>query len=473
VTFSRYISALLAVTLSGCSSVPLPPTSVPDPAAAIARSISIIRQATDRQPAVLKILFYGQSISAPQWTDKAMEALRAKYPNVTFDYRNMALGGWASQALVRTAARDVKEFHPDLIVFHVYGDHREYENIIRIFRSETAADVIIQTDHVTAPVEPVCLAGLHLRWSPPPGCTGHFYFTQNNWEEFMSSVWMPTMANKYHLAIEPRRTQWDAYLRTHHLEPKALLADAVHPNPRGWTLMAQLFTSWFTDIVDKGAILKPLDAKAVQEFAPPKPGTRTRYQFDGTRIELLSTGPLSGKIRLTVDGKAPKDLDGCWQNSRVTYLSNVPDWPALKQVSVKSDYRRADTFTLTVKNLNASQNKFNFTLVSKHLGPDGEGTADSTFKSRSGNVSIEPGDWMIAEARQVSNKGIAEGANLTWQRFFACGDQAPITLKDGSVEQRYVVATGLSNGPHLVEIELASDAPAVRAARAYRPSLLE
>src|SRR5579863_2166723 len=174
-----------------------------------------------------------------------MASLRAKYPAVTFDYRNLALGGWSAKLLARAAARDVEDFYPDLIVFHVYGDQHAYEQIIQTFRSETSADVIVQTDHVVEPVEPVCAAGFHLRWSPPPGCSGHFRFTQHHWEDFMSGLWIPAMARKYDLAMEPRRQQWNGYLVAQHLRPMALIGDAPHPNARGWALMADLFTSWF------------------------------------------------------------------------------------------------------------------------------------------------------------------------------------------------------------------------------------
>jgi hypothetical protein len=82
----------LSLVLSSCflqvSAEPVPP----DPDQAIGRSLSIIRSATAEKPQVLKILFYGQSISSPAWTDPAIAALRVKYPNVAFVYRNLALG---------------------------------------------------------------------------------------------------------------------------------------------------------------------------------------------------------------------------------------------------------------------------------------------------------------------------------------------------------------------------------------------
>ena len=35
------------------------------------------------------------------------------------------------------------------MIFHVYGAHTDYEDIIRRTRERTTAEVLIQTDHVT------------------------------------------------------------------------------------------------------------------------------------------------------------------------------------------------------------------------------------------------------------------------------------------------------------------------------------
>ncbi len=172
---ARLASSLPALLAAGCSVAPPAAPAPPDPQQALARSLSIIHAATPEQPRVLKILFYGQSISTPKWTDQAMATLRARYPAVVFDYRNLALGGWDSVLLERAVDRDIDEAQPDLIVFHVYGDHRAYERIIQAFRRRTAADIIVQTDHIVEPIEPLCprghpsalVAAARLHWPYP------------------------------------------------------------------------------------------------------------------------------------------------------------------------------------------------------------------------------------------------------------------------------------------------------------------
>ncbi len=467
-SFLLYPAILL---LAGCSIAPSAAPAPPDPAKAIARSLAIIRDATPRHSRVLKIVFYGQSISTPKWTDQAMATLRARYPDVAFDYRNLALGGWSAKFLSRAAARDVADAYPDLIVFHVYGDHHAYEHIMQIIRSQTAADVIVQTDHVTGPVEPVCDAGFHLHWSPPPGCEGHFRFRQHDWSVFMSSVWIPTMAHKYDLAMEPRRQEWQAYLQARHLDPMVLIHDIPHPNAQGWTVMASLFTAWFEKLEDRAANVVPRDPDRARSLAPPRPGVPIRYEFDGNRIELLAAGPTDGQLDVKIDGEAPEDLDGCWQNERASRLPNVPDWPALKQVTVNPAFHHADRWTIRLGHFNAAQDQFDFTVTDTRSGAEGSGTAGRAFTSGDGRLTIDPQDWNIAYARQVAAKGLSEGASFTVERRFVCGDQAPVPLPGGGVEQRHVIATGLANRHHVVELKLKQGAPAISEVRAYRPPL--
>ncbi len=464
-SFAAASLVLAPLFAAGCARTPAPP--VPDPAQALARTAAILRSGTPDHPSVLKILFYGQSISTRHWTDQTMAMLRSAYPNVRFDYRNLAVGGWSATTLDHAAARDVAETYPDLIVFHVYGDHRAYERIIATFRRETAADIIVQTDHVVTPVEPLCDTGLHLRWSPPPGCRGHVWFKQHVWEDYMSGRVLPDLAGRYDLALEPRRRRWDAWLRAHHLPPTALLADVPHPNKRGWTLMARLFASWLEAVAAAPTRAAPGPAR-VRTLPPPRPGVPASYQFTGNRIELLAAGPLDGKVTASVDGKPPQALDGCWRDSRVSRLPNVPDWPGLTRVGTAASFHRADRWRLRIGGLDPAQDRFSFTL-SDATGAEGGGSADASFTSRDGVVTITPEDWMVAAARGAAGRGVPEGTVLSWDRRFACADEPPVPLGLGAVEQRHVIATGLPDAPHVVTVTLARDAPAVREVRVYRP----
>ena len=457
----------VVVCLAACT--PTPSERPLDPAQALSRSIIVIRTATPAHPHVLKVLFYGQSITSPAWTDQAVERLRRIYPNVRFDVRNLAIGGFSAKDLERTTTRDLESFYPDLIVFHVYGDHNAYERIIRLFRSKTAADVVIQTDHIAEPMEPLCDEGLHLAYAAPPGCIGHFWFKQHAWGEHMSGVVVPRIARTYDVAIDPRRQRWNAYLTTHGLQPPALLSDEVHPNSEGWRLAADLFTQWFESVV---ASSDGAPSDGVQSFAPPAPGTAARYAFNGNRIELVATGPMEGHVTADIDGHKSSDLDGCWQNTRTTMIPTAPDWPVLRRVTIAPSYHQRDQWTVRVGNVDAGRNRFEFSVRSAAGGADGTGYSDVDYRSPSGRVAIASIDWLQGPVAKLASAAPG-GFEFGWARTFACSDQPPVPLDPGRVEQRFVVATGLENGAHQAVITLSRDAPEVTEIRVYRPPLKE
>jgi hypothetical protein len=318
------------------------------------------------------------------------------------------------------------------------------------------------------PPEPVCAAGLHLAWSPAPGCTGHFWFRQRHWEDFMSGRVFPELAGRYDLALEPRRTRWNAYLQAHHLQPTALLADSVHPNPTGWTLMARLFTSWLEEVAATRHPVAP-DPQQVRDQAPPAPGVEATYRFTGNRVELLADGPLAGHVEATVDGRARAAVDGCWQVSRVSPMPNAPEWPALRQVIVDPALHRPERWTVRLHGLDGPQAHFSF-AVSDSRGPIGTGTSDADFTSARGEVRLLKGDWVVASAHALDGKSIPEGSSFTWDKHWACGDE-PAALAAGGAAHRYVVATGLPNGEHLLKLRIGPGTPRVKAVRSFRPPL--
>ena len=99
----------------------------------------------------IRILFYGQSITAQRWRDHVVADLNKRFPEAYLEIQNRAIGGFQSPALRRTAEHDLYPFYPDLLIFHVYGDLANYEAIIRKVRETTTAEIVLWTDHVAHP----------------------------------------------------------------------------------------------------------------------------------------------------------------------------------------------------------------------------------------------------------------------------------------------------------------------------------
>lgn len=191
------------------------------------RAMHLMATSTAQQPNTVRILFYGQSITEQAWWTDVADDLRRRFPHARLVIENRAIGGHAAQLLVKTAEADLYPFYPDLVIFHVYGDHRDYESIIRRIRERTTADVALQTDHLGAN------DSLNEETDPAR-------LTPANWAPWMNYVFLPGIARRYQVELVDQRNAWKQYLRDYGLAPQALLRDGVHLNAQGEYLMAEI-----------------------------------------------------------------------------------------------------------------------------------------------------------------------------------------------------------------------------------------
>lgn len=439
----------------------------------IARTLEIIRTSTPTNHKVLKVLFYGQSITRSGWHNAVVAHWHEKYPNTVFVVENRALGGFASQVLVRTTEQDIAAFYPDLIIFHVYGDHRAYEKILRMFRSLTAADVILQTDHGEVLPDPPCAEGLQLSRHPMPGCAGVLWVHQRLWHDEMSYHKIPAFGNKYEMAVEPQHMWWRDYLLQRHLEPQSLIMnDGLHPNEKGNQLIAGFFNQYFDDLVEhwngqteQNVVSMPFDA------AERSNGTQS-LKFEGSRVELLTSQALAVWPLVKIDGQSPKDIDGCYQVTRSTPLTSVPDWPAVRRITLLHDRTAAD-WTATITNISQDQKLVDFTVKETATGDEGSGNSSGKYVSKSGQLTIDGDDWMFQRGYELKHVPLQVPAEVHWSVQYICGGTPEVIERgNGMPEYRYVLGAGLANGGHTVElVSPPNDLAAALEFRAYRPPL--
>ncbi len=173
----------------------------------------------------MRVLFYGQSITGQPWTGLVAEDLHRRFPNADLEVVNKAIGGFASQLLVKITEHDVIAFHPDLVIFHVYGANNTYEDIIRSIRTRTTAEVLLQKDHIGAQMPPMVTD-----WD----AVTELQKTDKGmwWDHLMNQVFIPEIAKKYGCGVADVRTAWRRYLTDNQLKPTDLLRDEIHPNDR-------------------------------------------------------------------------------------------------------------------------------------------------------------------------------------------------------------------------------------------------
>ncbi|HVE39382.1 MAG TPA: SGNH/GDSL hydrolase family protein [Planctomycetota bacterium] len=450
------LSLLLAVPAEPQEKTPYPPLppAKDDPSfgAQVQRTMGLLAGSTPAKRNRVRILFYGQSITEQKWSKLVAEDLRRRFPHADLEIENKAIGGFASQLLSRVAEHDLLPFYPDLVIFHVYGDHTKYEEILRLLRTRTTAEILMQRDHVTKwPVENPDQK--HPLW----------------WDHMMNDVFLPQLAKKYGCGLADVRGQWLDYLKAHSLEPKALLSDDVHLNDHGCFVMAEIVKRY---LVHKPELLSGEARSLVRSVEPGKEvawqGTSLKLEFEGNRVDLVAAASgSSGTARILIDGKKPSEFPDCIAFTRTSPSQSF--WgPALLRVSSEKP-REVESWTLKILEADDAAEHLKFRVSGSKSGPDGEGVSDARFVSTSGRVVLEPGDWWVKNIRQITKKPVPAGFEITWKAVPMFADTfTPPKSDDPSRETVVTVAQGLPNGKHT--LELLGQAP-VGTIRIYRPPM--
>ena len=217
----------------------------------------------------VRVLVYGQSISEQAWWSKTRAWLRQTYPTGKLVMEQHAHGGCAAQCLIGHEAwsidgtqfnrlpYDVFAWRPDLIIFHVTGDHVDYGYIMKAFnqgcaafddyrthdgkdiasvhctqeqrelsRNYRAPEVLVQNDFVAARKLVACPA------EPTPA----------DWACFMNERVIPEETRRYGYTLQDNFHAWPKYIAARNLDPVTLLkSDMTHlSEPAGTDVMFEL-----------------------------------------------------------------------------------------------------------------------------------------------------------------------------------------------------------------------------------------
>jgi hypothetical protein len=469
--FVRCFAALLLTSaMSGNAyAADYPPTRFPDASGwgkNIQRTMRLLATSTPEQRNTVRILFYGQSITEQKWVRLVETDLRQRFPHANLIVENRALGGFASQLLVKTAETDLYSFQPDLLIFHVYGAHNAYEDIIRRTRERTTAEILMQNDHVTKAAdftEETDAAKL-----PPAG---------KHWDAFMNHHWLPSLAKNYGAELCDQRALWKAYLKENNLEPRALLRDAVHLNAHGEWLMAECVKAHLRYDPKLGA--SPAE-DWVKTFTIGKElrwtDGKLRLAFEGNRVEVVCKPGAAPPAAVRIDGRAPSKFPELYGFTRA--VTTPPGkwpvkWPAIAPLGSQAPLS-VEEWMMDIRKDAANDKLFTFTVAGSKTGADGEGRSDSRFVSRSGRIVIETNAWNVDYALSLGGiKPVPERFSATWRveprfrdEFVSSG------VTNAATETRVTLASGLRNGKHTLEIS-GSDATPIAAIRIYKPARLE
>lgn len=432
---------------------PAPPADLSTLGLGIQRTMTLLATSTPQRRNHVRVLFYGQSITEQEWSKQVAGDLRRRFPNSDLEIENRAIGGFASQLLIRPAEHDLYPFYPDLLIFHVFGANQEYEQIIRRVRSRTTAEVLIQTDRIT-------------QW--PPAVINKEKDKGSWWDDFMNHHFLPATAKKYGCGLCDIHEAWLDYLKVNRLEPKDLLVtDVTHLNVYGNWLMAQLTnrylvyrpelpdTQWkdLTHTFSIGQDARWTDGKL-------------RIEFIGNRVDLLPSSKAAAhhRARVLIDGKTPSKFIGAY---RITRPQPGPWSPLfLSRVDHVSPLE-TESWTLKLTTVSPDGKRWEYDVTGSATGPDGSGSSDKPFTSRSGRVQIDPAAWFRGFNPPLPNR-----YEITWKAlpmFIDTYESAKID--DPTNENCSTIVQGIPNDRHTLELiaENPNDPPALLAVRTYCP----
>ncbi len=403
----------------------------------IQRTMRLLATSTPEHRNTVRVLFYGQSITEQKWSQEVANYLKRQFPNANLIIENRAIGGFASQLLVKTAETDLYPFYPDLLIFHVYGSHIEYENIIKRVRQRTTAEILLQTDHVTQDE--------NLREETDAG-----KLSPKTWDPWMNYSFLPGVAEKYSCELVDQRNLWKKYLQQSGLSASNLLSDGVHLNDHGSYLMAELVKAHlrFREDVTAAPADSWVSTMNLSDFRIDQ--GILKLEIVGNRIDLILGSEMKEAIEVLIDGRKPSEFPELYGFGRTTAYPGSK-WPCLLKVESEKPLQ-LEEWTATIKEATADLKSFKFEVSGSRTGPDGKGTSEQRFVSKSGRVVIDPADWNFAYALNVFKKPLPENFKIQWKvvpRFL--DSIAPETV-DPRTETVRTVALGLANKRHTLEL---------------------
>jgi hypothetical protein len=379
------------------------------------------------------------------------------FPDADLEIENRAIGGFSSSYLVKAAESDLYPFYPDLVVFHVFGAHQPYEDIIRRLRERTTAEILLQTDHITSEAD-----------LDEERDASKLAADRGSYNAFMNYAFLPKLAETYSATVCDQRTAWKQYLAARKLEPSALLSDEVHLNAAGDALMAALVLRCLRHVPEAGA--SPLES-AVQTI---RVGNEQPVAFRGGALELAFQGnridavtERGGEARVRIDGAPPSQNSELYSFSRARVNGAI--WPPLYDLGAHAA-REVEDFTLQVDRQTGEPARYTFELTGSRSGRDGSGDTSRRFVSRSGRVIIEPGDWNIEYAFELAGfRRVPPHFTIAFGVVPHLADHVRGEHVAAGKEHSVTLAQGLSNGPHTLELHAQEGEAPITALRIYRP----
>jgi hypothetical protein len=453
----------------------------------IQRTMKLLATSTPERRHRVRILCYGQSIIAQPWWYKIYGELKRQYPHADLVMENTSLGGFMSDTLRHTAETDLYPVWPDLVLMHDYQPvgafgHACTEQLYANLKARTTSEMLTYTHHTAFP-------GLYSN----PGMFTAYLRTQGEGSESVRQL-----AGKYGYEVVEARNNWEKV--TKELFPDLdfrfainhFLYEQIHTHPRGQRFYQYLTMPHFQYRPED----KPTWLESIRVYKPdgqqwpqdkdiyPSGGVTLdkplKFEFTGSRIDLIAM-PVNGKpgsAKVLIDGKPPRTYPSVYTATRATSPAKI-GWPLVLRTQIGAN-PVAEEWTLTFTKSEWEDNDpkkpyYEYSLSGSVTGPDGQGNSKAKFVSRSGRVTLEPEYFLSPKFTGPMKFKPEPGLEVKWRYVPNALDEWRQTPGvDPATEDRYVLAQGLSNERHVLEIIPNGDGPlGLRAMVVHQPSKVD
>lgn len=348
------------------------------PGMRIERTMRMLKESTKEKPSRVRILFYGQSITATgqAWWRYVVNDLKKRFPTAKIDAQNIAISGFSAGYLQWNAINDIRIFNPDLIIMHDYGSDADYEILCQNILRRTHAELVIQSDHY-----------VHFPTGKPEDAEAD----KSTIEHDLHSVWMRTLADKYNFALLDIRHLWWNHLKANNLPAKLFLRDHAHMNEGGDVLMGKLTSDFL--VPPKEGVRGLGDGRVKEVWIQPKEWKNNTVTVNGSgnQISVECNGGTDLAMSVRVNDVKPSAITSLYFNGR-TSLAWKTWFPMLTHIPLGPS-PVVEQWTLTIFE-SKSAKQFKFRLVGSRTGVDGDGDATQDFVSNSGKILIPSRSWI-------------------------------------------------------------------------------
>lgn len=458
----------------------------------IQRSMTLLATSSPLRHYPVKIIVYGQSISAGLKSSCLEQAIRDRFPHANIRFENKSISGFSAGQLVRPAALDIYPSYPDLIILHDYGVNAvEFERIIYNIRKYTTSDILLWTHHY--------------------GIGGGDSKSQATLERHErndnTSDVIRYLAQKYNCELADVRAEWRRYLQTNALDPAFLLSDNAHLNESGNKLLVAILMKHlkFNPLTpnDWMGMVKTYEVKRLADEGndniisftgePWKfqgssalgesPENSLKMKFTGNRVDVvagLTNDIQTGTAKVLIDGKAPSANPDLYSFTLPTPAFGASYQPGIRKITGNEPLLVED-WTLRVTEV-YDDGSYAFELYGSKTGFDGRGkfnagdftmgkygdmqanepstTGEMSWISSSGRIVIDYRDFKVSWGLHRTEEKMPADYEITWSVVPLFTDTYdPPGVTDPADITRVTLAKGLENREHTLEIIPNGDGP--------------